>query len=509
MSDLKAIKKKKLELLEQEDRKRKGLPHIYGFPWYDWAHDFFTTLNKVALLTAANQVSKSSTNIRTCIEWAVNKDLWEVLWPNNTPRQFWYLYPDYAFATSEFDTKWVPEFLPRGEMKDDPVYGWEEMYKQGKQIHYIQFKSGVRVYFKAYSQDVHSLQGSTVHAIFCDEEMPSELYSELQFRLAATNGYFRMVFTATRSQEFWREAMEEIGTQFERFKNAWKRSVSLYDCLEYRDGSKSPWTRERIKEIEDSCKDDNERLRRVHGRFVRSDSRLFTFTKKRNSFVPGENDWLVPPKDWMVFAGVDIGSGGDENSKSAIALVAVRPDFRYARAFRVWRGDGTITTAGDVFNKYLEMTADLDVFAAYYDYAAADFYTIAERAGVPFTRADKGNNRGIEILNTCFTYGILYIDDTGDLELMKLANELTNLGVDSKKGDDLADALRYALSKLPIDWLKLKEDFKKGIKAAVAKVEENELIKERRGVRQQVEAPDLGRSVASEIAEWNGLLDME
>lgn len=449
---IKKLKLAKLQALEKEEKMREELPHLYGFPWYDWAWDFFTTRNKMALLTAANQVSKSSTNIRTIIEWAGNTELWPELWKTK-PIQLWYLYPDYNFATSEVETKWIPEFLPRGSMKDHPTYGWKIEYGSLKKVKYIQFNSGVRVYFKAYTQDVHSLQGSTVHAIFCDEELPSDLYSELQFRLAASDGYFRMVFTATRGQEFWREAMEEIDGPMERFKGAWKRSIKLRDCLYYKDGSNSPWTEERIQAIEASCKDENERLRRVDGRFIRSDNRRYWFDKSKNFLKPEEDKWWdKPPDNWIITVGVDVGSGAIGNSKSAIVFVAFLPDFSRGRVFRAWRGDDQITTAGDVFNKFLELRQGLDIMAQYYDHAAVDFGNIAERNGEPFLRADKSAEKGEEIVSTAFKYGLISVDDTGDIELTKLANELTNVGKDTIKGDDLCDALRYALSKTPLAW---------------------------------------------------------
>ena len=209
--EIKALKLAKLKALEEEEARKKLLPHIYGYKWYSWAWDFVQSRNKVTLLTAANQISKSSTQIRKLILWCTEKEKWEELWPTERwdlkeGPVFWYLMPDANLMTTEFNDKWIPEFLPRGVMKDDPVFGWNVEYDQRKKVNCIRFNTGAKVYFKTYMQDVHSLQGSTVHAIFCDEELPYTLYSELYFRLNSTNGYFHMVFTATRSQEFWREA---------------------------------------------------------------------------------------------------------------------------------------------------------------------------------------------------------------------------------------------------------------------------------------------------------------
>lgn len=503
------IKQLKLaKLLELE--RQKLLPHLFGYQWYSWAWEFITSRNKVTLLTAANQVSKSSTQIRKMIMWATDKEKWGELWSTEDWNMkqgpvFWYLYPDSAFATSEVEDKWIPEFLPRGVMKDDPKYGWDLEYDQRKKVMRIKFRSGAVCYFKFYSQEVHSLQGSTVHAIFCDEELPYIFYSELYFRLNSSNGYFHMVFTATRSQEFWREAMEEVGTAFERFKGAWKRSVSLYECQEYMDGTKTKWTAERIQQTIEACADDNEVQRRVMGRFVRSDGRRYVFTKKKNYVVPSPDDWkFEPPKDWYVFPGVDVGSGGATGAPSAIYCIAVRPDFKYGRIFRGWRGDGIVTTAGDAFNKYLEMKQGLNVLVASYDWGSADFGTIANSNQEPFNKAIKDRTRGDELLNTLFRFQMLVVDDVGDPELEKLANEWMNLGVDSINGDDAADAARYAAMPVPWELTEIKKDI---ILKGLEKVAKTSQLNQRR-TGYVSDTPEVEYDpVMIELMEWGDMYE--
>ena len=258
---LKELQLQKLLLeKEAEEQRRNNLPHLYGFPWYPWSRAFFESTNPINILCAGNQISKSSTQIRKAIHWATAVDKWKELWPDNpTPRQFWYLYPSKDVSTAEFETKWEPEFMPQGEMKDDPVFGWEAVYKAGY-IHHIRFNSGVRIYFKHYSQDVHKLQSGTVHAIFTDEELPVELFDELSFRVDAVNGYFHMVFTATMGQAYWYKAIERRGQKDEELPQAFKQQVSRWDCLRYEEKSAhipTPWTPEKIKRAEAKCSTDN------------------------------------------------------------------------------------------------------------------------------------------------------------------------------------------------------------------------------------------------------------
>ncbi len=265
-TQLRALDAQKHKAAELREKLRTGLPHLYGWKWYHWSKMFFESRNRMKLLCAANQITKSSTQIRQCIEWAGNKSLWGELWKRE-PRVFWYLYPDKPTATAEFDNKWVPDFLPRNEFIDHPTYGWRIIRGEKRQVDYIEFKSGVRVYFKTYAQDVKNLQSGTVHAIFCDEELPEELYSELMARLFDTDGFFSMVFTATLNQDFWRLAIEGEG-EMEKFPDAFKQQISMRDCITFNDGSPGAYNEEKIRRIEATCKNEQERKRRVDGKFI-------------------------------------------------------------------------------------------------------------------------------------------------------------------------------------------------------------------------------------------------
>ncbi len=425
------------------------MPHLYAFKHYKWSRRFFESRNLDGnFICAANQISKSSTQIRKCIEWATNKTQWKGLWPTRTPNQFWYLYPSSFVATVEFDKKWVPEFLPRNSYKDHPIYGWKEKYRAGY-IQSIEFNTGITIFFKTYSQDSQDLQSGTVDAIFFDEELPVELISELQARLFASNGYLNGVMTPTLGQEYWREVFEVRGDR-ERFKGALKLNVSMYDCLEYEDGSKSFWTEERIQRIKNACKSEAEIQRRVYGKFV-SDSGLKypSFNRDINIIKP------VPiPKDYSVYIGVDCGSGG-ENHPSAITFVAVAPDFSKGYIFKGRRIDNQITTASDLVAIVQQMKAEVTnpISAIFYDHAATDLREIAARMGEAWIPAEKSHAIGEQALNVLFKNNMLQIFQTDELE--PLAMELCSLKLATPKNqahDDFCDSARYAVSKIPWDW---------------------------------------------------------
>lgn len=416
---------------------------------------------------------------------------------------FWYFYPDSLTLEKEWATKWE-EWLPRGKMEFDSQYGWKAPMKDGKP-NALHLKSGVSVFFQTYTKKVTSIQAGTVHEIFCDEELPLTFYDEIMFRLTRTHGIFNSAFTPTLNQLFWKQALESKKI----LPTALKMIVSMYDCITYEDGSPGAFTEESIKEVISKCKSETEVQRRVFGKFVTEEGRTYyAFEWERNMVT------RYSVAGWHVYSGCDYGSGGSGHP-AAILFVAVRADYKKGAVFRGWRGDGLETTAGDVFNKYLDLKEGLMPVQAVYDPASKDFGTIAERNGVTFTKADKSRDLGEHIVNTLFKHEILDIFDD-DLELGKLATELThmmnhNQRSDNKKDDDMADTLRYICTMIPWDFevineqIKAKELAEKGPAKPMTEAEFQALqIRERRGEYDKRTGEDEGwAELEDEFRHWN------
>jgi hypothetical protein len=486
---------------------RDDLPHLYGWGWYPWAKEFFESRNRMNLLCAANQIGKSSVAIRKNIEWACNKKLWGELW-ETPPKQFWYFYPSDEVATIEVEKKWVPEFLPRGDMKNHEWYGWDIEYKSGD-VSAIHFRSGVSIFFKSYGQKTLNLQTATVHMITADEEMPEEHINELLARLRSNRGYFNQVFTATRGLQVWYRAMECVGTSEEMFATAWKRSVSMRDCMYYEDGTPTKWTPERIAEAESYCTSKSEILKRIDGRFVKDEGRKYV------SFDPDTCTYLPTdpiPTNWRYYAGVDIGSGGRGRSAGAIVIVAVSPELDKGKVIRTWRGDYEETTAKDILEKYKEIKKGLVITQACYDYQSREFGLIASRSGEPFLPADKERDSGTQIMNTLFQSRALTIAH-GEYDNQKLVTELMSVPTGDKNRkyqDDLTDALRYVVKLIPWDFprispnLKMEEERDEVPKAEWSAQEYQAWeIRQRRGEMQDDIKRDEWHNFSQEIDAWN------
>ncbi len=506
------LKRKELEFLQKQKELEEILPHLY-IPMYPWQRQIHDSTNRVNLLTAANQIGKSSCLIRRQIANCTDPKRWERMWgPKVKPKQFWYFYPSGDTIEKEFDTKWVPEWLPRGRMEKDAQFGWKITRKNGKPDA-LHFLAGPTLYFQSYTKSVANVQAGSIHEIVADEELPMEFYDELMFRLTATSGIFTSGFTPTLNQLFWKQAM----TASKILPRALKLSISMYDCLKYEDGSPSRvMTIDKIREAESKCKNETEKQRRIFGKFITEEGRTYYgFEFERNVCAPYDI------KGWLKYAAVDYGSGSDlntsartrkaKNHPAAIVFIAVRPDYKKGAVFKSWRGDNIKTTAGDVFNKYVELAQGLNISHACYDPAAADFGTIAERNATSFVKANKSRDAGEDLLNTLFKHNMLDIFDD-DPENMKLAGELAHIMVgnqqgDAKKDDDLADGTRYGVMLVPWDLSavneKLQEELKEKSETARPMTDaefQAMQIKMRRG-------EDVGGPKSGESEGWSELED--
>lgn len=443
----------------------------------------------------------STSNIIKCIIWATSPDMWPKLWSSqwhalktDKVRLFWYMYPDSSTATIEFETKWS-KYMPNGLYKDHPIYGWKSNY-ENKKIESINFNSGAKVVFKFYSQKAANIQSNSAYAVFVDEEIPFELYPEVKSRLSATEGYYNMVFTATLGQEEWRCAMEEKGDK-ETFKDAFKRQVSLYDCMEYEDGTPSGWSELRINRVKNSYPTESAIQARVYGKFAIAEGRVY------ESFEPARN--VITPvdigKDYYIYAGIDIGSGG-VNHPSAITLTAVRNDFRKGYVFRGWLGNKVATTNQDIVEKYLELTKGLNVVAAYYDWHAKDFGMIALGVIPGLQKAEKSHDIGEGVLNVLFKNSKLSIFNTP--ELQALVNQLLYFKVGTLKtraNDDFLDSLRYSVSSIPWNYDDIREDVTIKVDKKTIILSDSEKRREHFfGANNQAQ-----KDIERELEEWNEL----
>lgn len=435
---------------------RKDFKSCYAHKLYQWQTDFLINKKLLALLTAANQIGKSSIQIIKCLNQGYRTDLWPYWFPKRKPTTFIYMYPESKLATMEFEEKWVKQYLPRGPMINDPRYGWKANYDKGN-IESITLATGVTIYFRFYSQAPKSIQAATADAVFFDEEPPEAHYDEImvrtQARQAQGSGFISIVFTATLGQQYLYDAMERQGTPDEKFVNAWKRQISVYDCLFYADGTPSEiWSKNYIeKELIPKYRDPREIQRRIFGRFVKSSGLVFyEFQIDRNT----EDYGATNIEDWSLYLGMDFGCGGEHGHSSAISVIAVDPTMSEARQITSWHSEKKRMTQGDLLEEFKKMISDGKMYFSSADWMATDLFELANREGLTINKAEKSHEIGINMLNTLFKaerFKIWTGDGSG--HNYQAVREFSSVSEETNKRhriDDSCDASRYAIAATPM-----------------------------------------------------------
>lgn len=450
-------KRRYLEVLRDKVFLQENLPFYVNFEekrcnahkLYQWQVDFFESTNRISLLTAANQIGKSSIQIIKALNLGFRPELWPRFF-KRTPQMFLYYMPDSKTMDVEFIEKWVKTYLPTSNLKDHARWGWKaDFEKESKKegVRTLTLATGITIYFRQYSQLPSRLQAVTADLVLLDEECPQSHWDELMVR-SQTFGLISMVFTATIGSEYLFRAMMLQGSRQELFPSAWKRMVSLYDCINYADGTPSGiYTKERIEgEIIPTYSSQAEIDKRVFGKFVKTEGLLYQeFNEQRNTCpYKVENHWR-----WV--AGIDFGSGGKWGHASAICMIQISPCYSRARVVKTYHSGVQRITQGDLLEKYRELTKGLEV-TGYFDWSATDLGELAQREGIMILKAQKSHDIGVPLLNVLFKNSQLEICvGEGSLQNQVLIQELRTIGATTpkrKRKDDAADGLRYGLSSI-------------------------------------------------------------
>lgn len=486
-SDLLELKKLQLEALKEKKRREYCLPHLHGFKHFHWTRKFYESTNPYTFLCASNQSGKSIVSIRKCVDWCTDQEAWPKLWPKK-PLYGMYFYPSLKLATREFENKWVKEVLPRDEMKDDPYYGWEPEYQKGE-IAIIRFKNGFNLYFMSYTQKAIDLQASSPNFVFCDEEMPEHLWGEVSARLLATKGHYHLVCTPTLGEELWRKVFEG-----DFMKTACKIKVTMYDTVTFEDGSPGLRTVKEIENYKATLPSQRDIDVRVYGKFAKLEGLVYSaFNPAVNVVKP-----IDVPSDWIYYAGIDIGSGGNGHP-AAISIIGVRPDYREGRLVKFWKGNSQQnTTNTDILEKYRELTKDLNVYQIYYDFASADFGLICQNAGVTVYKAEKNHQVGQDLINTLLKHSMLLIEESEtSASLVEEFQTFKHSDNPKHAKNDGLDSFRYAVAKIPWDTSHI------GIHTAQKAIKPKEEKKPL--TRGFVETKEIIDDIELELEYWNDL----
>ncbi len=415
-------------------------------------------------------------------------------WPNGDARVIWYVLPTQDHINDFYDEKWVPDILSSGAAKNDGPHSWK-VIKKGRDIKGIHFlATNCKLMFITMAAKGSSMQGRSVAAILFDEEVDPSKLGELETRTNSFNDpdtglsnailafaftptsaypYFRNVFSFQdeeflenipldiRTKFFWDKQTESFRTVtvqqeaneiFPKSSTVYKRRVSLFEAQRFRSGKQGRYTVERILEIIDGQVSKKDLMVRVFAAFEREDNGGLIykyFNRDIHTKWFGAYHRKIIGGSGIITAGLDYGSGS--NHPGGVCLTWISPDFKQARVFKMWRGEkGLPTTAGDIVDKYIEMSDGFNVDFPFYDHSAADLKTEYNRkTGLELLPAVK-DKEGYAIVDTLFKANILQLYGYGNDPYLDWAiQEFESIDHGTPKKyrlDELSDTIRYSLA---------------------------------------------------------------
>lgn len=486
------LAKKELEVLRWEAKDKELNPHKY-FDLYDWQHEFVYCNKHRQYLTCANQVGKTFALQLKAHMMCTNEEFRHKQWGTNQPRVIWYVLPTQEHINDFFHEKWEPEILSRGEAKKEGKFSWK-LVKKNNDIKGIRFlNTNCTLTFITLKASSSSHQGRSVGAMLFDEEPDVKKLSELETRTASfndpetglSNAIIAFAFTPTSAQEYFkrvfkfqdekflkhipedlkkeyfldketnsyrtcslREAKDEL---YPAGKNVWKRRVSMFEATEFMSGKKGKYTEPRIRQFIKDQVTRRDVLVRAFAQFEKEDNGGLLY-KYFNRDLHTKNikkaDLARFKTSGTITAGLDYGSGS--NHPGGVVLTWISDDRKTIKVFKIWRGEpGKVTTAGDIIDKFLEMSKGYTIDFPFYDFSCADLKTIYNRmTGKELMKAVK-KVEGYGFIDLLFKNNMLQLLGHEEEPYLDWArNEFENLSnrLDKKdRTDEITDCVRYSL----------------------------------------------------------------
>lgn len=493
--------KKELELLRLEEKDRALNPHKY-FDLYIWQDEFIYQLPHIKAygryphrlyLTCANQVGKTFALQLLAHMLCTDVEFRERQWGNNQPRVIWYVLPTQEHINDFFHEKWEPDVLSRDDAAKDGPYAWK-VVKKGRDIKAIRFlATNCSLTFITLKAASSSHQGRSVGAILFDEEPDVKKLAELETRTASFNdpitglstAILAFAFTPTSAQEYFKAVFqfqderflkfipEDLKTKYfmdketntfrtctireeekERFpasNTVWKRRVSMFEATKFVSGKRGKFTEARIRQFINDQPTKKDVLVRAFAQFEKEENggRLYKyFNRDIHTKMITKDQLSYFKQSGTLTSGLDYGSGS--NHPGGCVITWISKDRKKVKIIKMWRGEkGKVTTAGDIVDKFLEMSRGFNIDFPFYDQSCADLKTIYNRVtGKELIPAAK-QKEGYGFIDTLLKNNMIQIlghEDEPYLDWISTEYENNTSELEKKdRTDELTDCVRYSL----------------------------------------------------------------
>lgn len=147
---------------------------------------FHSHPGRFSVILGGNRSGKSMALCYEAVWWALGDHPFKKL-PFHTPVRLWIMVSTQEVGS---DVIWKEKLEPI-----IPHRFISKIRKSGPYISQIEFTNGSVITLKSYEKGETALQSASVHAVFCDEQVPWETYQELRQRISDIQGHMYFAFT--------------------------------------------------------------------------------------------------------------------------------------------------------------------------------------------------------------------------------------------------------------------------------------------------------------------------
>ena len=179
----------------------------------------------------------------------------------------------------------IARWMPKSDLKNG---SWEDSYDKATRT--LTIENGSWVEFMTYEQDIEKFAGTSRHWTWFDEEPPKYIWDECRARLIDTNGDWWITMTPVEGLTW-------------TFEDVYNRALELGYLVVEIEMDENPYLgHDEIETYFAGMSEDDKKARRK-GQYIPVGGFIYA------NFISDANwlDPIVPPADWLHFAGMDHG----------------------------------------------------------------------------------------------------------------------------------------------------------------------------------------------------------
>ena len=259
-------------------------PNIWGYKPHEKQIIFHSSNAKGRALFGGNRSGKTVGGATDCVMDAIGKNPYRQTKP--PPLSIRAVAVDFIEGIEKIVKPEIARWSPPSELRGN---SWSTAWDGPNRTLY--YENGSFIEFMSYEQDLEKFAGVSRDKVWFDEEPPHDIFIENRMRLLDVGGDWVMTMTPVEGMTW---VYDEVWLASKTDPNIGAWVVDMYDNPHLNRGELEAFLTGLTAD---------EREARIHGKFVQIGGLIYKMLNPELHFI----NPVMPPKDWLHFAGMDHG----------------------------------------------------------------------------------------------------------------------------------------------------------------------------------------------------------